>query len=108
MVDISPQQVMEMKRRKRPIYDELNAFDRQLVPETGIRIDIPFADVYSMRAIAEELHGLANDLDRLSRQPAQGSRETRSLLLEMQWRCRERRATIRSIAKNLRGNNQSD
>ena len=64
MVNVTPEQVMAMRRKPDP--DELSQADRDIIGET-CRLEIPFRDVHRMRQTAELLRGYADLLDSYSR-----------------------------------------
>lgn len=64
MVNITPEKVLEMRRKPDP--NELSQVDRDIIGET-CRLEIPFRDVYRMRQTAELLRGYADQLDFYSR-----------------------------------------
>jgi hypothetical protein len=64
MVNISPEEVMAMRRRPDP--GELSEIDKDIIGNT-CRIEIPFRDVFRMRQAADLLRGYADSLDFHSR-----------------------------------------
>ncbi len=60
MVNITPEEVMAM--RKKPEPTELSQIDKDILGET-CRLEIPFRDVARMRQTAELLRGYADQLD---------------------------------------------
>jgi hypothetical protein len=64
VVNITPEEVMAMKRKPDP--NELSQIDKDIIGET-CRLEIPFRDVYRMRQTAELLRGYAEQLDFYSR-----------------------------------------
>lgn len=64
MVQITPEEVMAMRRK--PMPDELSQIDKDIIGET-CRLEIPFRDVYRMRQTADLLRGYAEQLDFYSR-----------------------------------------
>lgn len=48
--------------------DEMNAYEKKMITEV-VRLDLPMRSVVNLRRVASELRGLAEVLDRLSREP---------------------------------------
>ncbi len=65
MVDISPQEVMDMKKSQKALED-MTPREREIVGGT-VRLDLPMDSQYRLRQVAECLRDLAKILDRLSR-----------------------------------------
>lgn len=96
MVQISPEEVMARRRHEREIdrLDEMSERDRDIAGAYGYKhLMIPMADVYNLRRIAGILHGLATDMDVLSRSTTMRPRtiimETRMLVDDANRRVRE-------------------
>lgn len=89
MVNITPEEVMAMKRRPDP--NGLSEMDKDIIGET-CRIEIPFRDVHKMRLAAELLRGYADSLDFTSRRT---DWSVRMILLSL-------REEARAINKRLR------
>lgn len=65
MVDITPQEVMDMKKSAKAVED-LTERQREIVGGT-VRLDLPMDSQYRLRQVAECLRDLATILDKLSR-----------------------------------------
>jgi hypothetical protein len=65
MVNISPQEVIEMRKSEKALED-LSPREREIVGGT-VRLDLPMDSQYRLRQVAECLRDLAKTLDRLSR-----------------------------------------
>ena len=79
MVNVTPEEVMAMRKGQKAL-DQMTELDKDIAGRTGARLHIPPTDVYSLRRIAGLLHGLAADLDMLSRQT---DMRARTVMLEM-------------------------
>lgn len=67
MVQITPEEV-ELMRKGKARLEEMSQLDRDICgADIAKHLVIPMADVYNLRRIAGLLHGLAADLDILSR-----------------------------------------
>src|SRR6266851_3008792 len=67
MVQITPEEVEEMRKGRKRL-EEMSQFDRDICgADQAKHLIIPMADVYNLRRIAGLMHGLASDLDVLSR-----------------------------------------
>lgn len=89
MVNITPEEVMAMKRKPDPT--ELSQMDKDIIGDT-CRIEIPFRDIHKMRVAAELLRGYADSLDFNSRRT---DLPVRTILLSL-------REEARAINKRLR------
>jgi hypothetical protein len=65
MVDITPQEVMDMKKSAKAVED-MSPREREIVGGT-VRLDLPMDSQYRLRQVAECLRDLAKKLDALSR-----------------------------------------
>jgi hypothetical protein len=65
MVDISPEEVMDMRKSAKAMED-LSPREREIVGGT-VRLDLPMDSQYRLRQVAECLRDLATVLDKLSR-----------------------------------------
>lgn len=76
---VKPDEWDEMRKGKDRL-EEMTQFDRNICgADTAKHLVIPMCDVYNLRRIAGLLHGLAADLDQLSRR---GDMRARSIILE--------------------------
>src|SRR5260370_27197604 len=66
MVNVTPEEVIAMRKGQKAL-EEMTDLDKDIAGRTGARLHIPPTDVYNLRRIAGLLHGLAADLDMLSR-----------------------------------------
>jgi len=72
--------------------DDLDYTGKQIVPEVS-RLDIPLRSVVNLRRVAQNLRGLADRLDFLSRDP----RDSRTVLFEAMLEIRSVAARLRAI-----------
>jgi hypothetical protein len=79
MVNVTPEEVIAMRKGQKRL-DEMTELDKDIAGRTGARLQIPPTDVYNLRRIAGLLHGLAADLDMLSRR---SDLRARTVILEM-------------------------
>lgn len=79
MVDVTPEEVMAMKRGEKRL-EEMSQLDRDICgADQAKHIIIPLCDVFNLRRISGILHGLASDLDGLSRRH---DLQARTIILE--------------------------
>ena len=79
MVNVTPEEVIAMRKGQKAL-EEMTDLDKDIAGRTGARLHIPPTDVYNLRRIAGPLHGLAADLDMLSRRT---DMRARTVMLEM-------------------------
>lgn len=92
MVDVSPEEVMAMRKGKARL-EEMSEMDRAICgADTAKHIIIPMCDVYNFRRIADLLRGFSASLDVLSRRH---DRRARSIILEV-------RADIDELNRGIR------
>jgi hypothetical protein len=94
MVNMTPEEVMAMKNGQRDPFEEMSQMDRDIAgADTAKHLVIPMCDIYNLRRVAGLLHGLAADLDVLSRRHDVRARtlilETRALIDETNRRIRD-------------------
>jgi hypothetical protein len=65
MVDITPQEVMDMKKSERML-EEMNEWEMKYLPK-GIRIDIPLRSATHMKRVGEMLVEFGEAMQRTSR-----------------------------------------
>lgn len=66
MVQITPEEVM-VRRKQEIEFGGLTAYDRERIG-AAVRIEIPFADEFKLRTMADWLRGFADYIDNTSRQ----------------------------------------
>ena len=94
MVDVNPEEWDAMRRGKVRV-EEMSELDKSICgANTAKHLIIPMADVYNLRRIAGILHGLASDLDMLSRQ---STWPARTIILETRARMDEANAEIKKM-----------
>lgn len=75
--------------------EDLTDFDRTLLGEfTCKNLRIPLESAVNLRRVADIMHGLATELDRLSRR---GDMSARSILIETQWLINRANRKIRTL-----------
>ena len=67
MVDISPEEVMDMRREKRH-FEEMSDWELRQLPR-GLRLDIPLKSTQHLKRISPLLRQLAEAIDRECRKP---------------------------------------
>jgi hypothetical protein len=92
MVQVTPEEFDAMRKGKARL-EEMSEMDRAICgADTAKHLIIPMCDIYNLRRIAGLLHGLASDLDNLSRR---ADLRARTIILEV-------RAEIDSCNKRIR------
>lgn len=103
MVNVTPEEVIAMRKGQMAL-DEMTELDKDIVGRTGARIHIPPTDVYNLRRIAGLLHGLAADIDVLSRRT---DMRARTIMLEMRASVADVNGRINDMTGNEKGEEPS-
>jgi|SRR5579859_3896988 len=75
--------------------EELTDFDREVARAFGSKnLRIPMTSAVNLRRVADIMHGLATELDRLSRR---GDLSSRSIIIEARWLIDQANMKIRTL-----------